>query len=224
MTDTSLVDRSPKALKRRLAVIEAQLKRLDAATARNAVLYGAFFLEVRNEELWRASGYEGFYAWALGKMGYKRETTRKMMRVAENFTAEIAQRYGPDKLYAALRYLEATAREEEPGDLLAVRFRIPGPTGRFESVPFDEATVTQIEDATRLVLSSQDRGEDDEELSGRAERLEAELPDKPPGTGRRGSRVKLETGTDGRVAISISAIPLDELDAAVEAIRKHLLG
>jgi hypothetical protein len=107
--------------------------------SKNAIGRGIYDIGIRlarihDEELWRTGRYEGFDHYLEHGVAISRRTAYRFMRIARHFNAEIAQRYGPDKLEAALGYLQATPAEEQPGDLLAAEIRIRDTTGRFETV------------------------------------------------------------------------------------------
>src|SRR5688572_19231552 len=100
----------------RVRTIKAELRDLAAQAARTFWQAGLLFNEVKEHELWRADDARTFHAW-VESVGYKRETARKLMHIARHFSAEAAARYGQEKLFAAVALIEATAKEELPGDL-----------------------------------------------------------------------------------------------------------
>jgi len=151
-----------------------------------------------------------------------RQWAYRAMRVAREFNAEMAARFGIEKLNAAVAYLEATRAEEQPGDILATDLRVRGEEGRFEKVPFVEATQAQVWEAVELLGEAKVRRVPvPKEVGQRAKALEKALPPAPQGL-KRGARVRLSRGKDGRLAATFRAIPLDELEQFVEALRAHL--
>ena len=139
-----------------------------------------------------------------------RSTAYRFMRIAEHFNAEIAKRYGPDKLEAALRYLQTTPVDEQPGDLLAAEIRIRDQSGRFETVALHDATATQIREAIALLRDAKRAGQRiPTKIRQRAERLIEALPPPPKGT-TRGDRVRLTRGKDGNLAVSFHGIRLED--------------
>ena len=206
----------------RLNAIEGRMAELDRNAAATMWEYGNLFREVAQAALYRAAGFESFPDW-LEAVGRSRKTARKLMAVAEHFNAEMASRWGTEKLYATVRYLEATRKVEEAGDAPALRFRIRDHAG-WTTVPFADASYRQIEEARRLLEESRrgKRPRPPKQILERASRLADVLPPPPKGVRRR-DRVRLQSGADGRLAVSFSAIPLDELESFLVAVRDHLL-
>jgi hypothetical protein len=60
-------------------------------------------------------------------------------------------------------------------------------------------------------------------LRRRLERRNAALPAPPPGVRSR-NRARITRAKNGTLTLSVTAIPLDELEAFVEVLREHLLG
>lgn len=207
----------------RLATADSRVRALLADAARSLWGLGQVCLEVQRDELYRDGGHADLYTWAETQHGISRNTADKAMAVAEHFGADMAERFGTEKLAATVRYLEATRKVEQAGDALSLTFRVQR-GGRFATVPFERATYRDIDEARQLVLKS--RAEKPEPLAretvARAEALAAALPPPPRGAGR-GERVRVERAGDGRPMFSFRAIPEDELPAFVEALRAHLL-
>ncbi len=201
---------TPAERKTRLHEIHARLTTLGGEAARALWELGMLLAEVREGELWREDGQPSFGAW-LRALGFEREKARKAMLVAANFSADAAERYGQEKLVAGVGLLAATAREELPGDLAAMQIRVRGDGGRFETVPFPEATVAQVKEATRLLDPPRGKAK---AYAGWASRLEARLP---PAAGRAGQRVKVTVGPDGEPTVSVSRIPLAQWEAFLAA-------
>lgn len=185
---------------------------------------GTVLREVEEQELWRAGGHASFAAWLEDEAEVARGTAYRAMEVARHFNAEIATRYGFDKLYLGLRYMELTRAREQPGDLIAADLRIRGPSGRFLSVPFHQASVRQVQEAVRLAaagrsprLSSSGDG-----LSERLSRLKAALPPPPAGMAVAKERVEVARTRGGEVALTFRQIPLKDLAAFVAALQAEL--
>lgn len=217
-------DLSP-APRARLAEIQRQIQALRGEGARVLYRLGLLLCEVEQGALWRASGQPGFVAWLEQEAEVGRSTAYRAMAVVTHFDEEIAARYGFDKLHAGLRYLEATGRVELPGDLFALDLRLRDPRGRYVTVPFHEASVRQIQDAIAL-LDARDsaRPQLEDGLEARLDRLEGTLP--PPAAGIRPAkrRVEVVRTRGGKVSLSFRQIPLDELEAFLEAVRREMLG
>ena len=156
-----------------------------------------------------------------------RSSAHRALTVVRHFNEEIAARYGFDKLYQGLRYLELTRAVEQPGDIVALDLRVRGASGRFERVPFHTATVRDILDAIEL-LQRRARGLPDgldHAVEDAVTRLVAELP--PPPTGIRAAKQRVEVlrTRGGQVAITVKQVGLDDLTetiAALQAMRDAL--
>ncbi len=174
--------------------------------------------------LYREGGYQSLTEWAEGEHRLSRFTLTKAMAIAQHFSADMAERFGTEKLVSTYRYLQATRREEEAGDALALTFPVQR-NGRFASVPFAEATYREIDSSRRRLVASQRSGGEPvpRTLTERVKDLTAALPPAPKGS-RRGERVRVERARDGRSMFSFSAIPEEDLPAFIEALRAHLLG
>ena len=141
--------------RRALSEVAAQVRVLKATIAVSLYELGQLLLDVRERELWRLAGRASFLACLEEDLEISRATAYRAMDIAQHFGPEIARRYGSEKLIAMHRYLKATGKAEQPGDLLAADLQLRGASGRFESVPLHQATLTQIEDATHLLKQRQ---------------------------------------------------------------------
>jgi hypothetical protein len=185
---------------------------------------GRRLARVYEDALWRSDGYANFEDYLTRGVSISRTTAYRFMRIARHFNAEIAKRYGVEKLEAAIRYLQATPAEERPGDLLAAEIRLRDESGRFTTFSLHEATAAQIREATALLFDARRAGmRIPSGVRKRMERLAEALPPAPSGTSR-GERVRLTRGKDGHLAVSFHAIPLDELRAFLELLEAHLQG
>jgi hypothetical protein len=219
---STIVDRGRRD---RLQSIKKSLGSLDQSVARATWEWGHLLAEVDRDELWREDGATSFTEWLETEIDVSRASALRAIAVARHFSVDMAERFGPRKLAATVTYLELTAKDEQPGDVLALDFRVRGPSGAFVSVPFAEASVRQIEEACAEVRAAV-RGKAekarlrdlDADVRERARKLAEVLPAAPKGTVR-GDRVAVKKGKDGRMAVSIQGIPVDELDAAIEALR-----
>lgn len=209
----------------RLRSIKDRLAALSGTAARTLWEYGVLFAEVERDGLWREDDVASFDAWVEQVVGTSRETARKAMVIAEHFSADMAERFGTEKVAAAIRYLEATGRHEQPGDLLALHIRVRGDDGTYTSIPFADASYRQIREAARHVQERRRAGtspEADPELKQRLRALSNALPE--AARPKRGPAVKLARTSDGRPGVRFGAVvPLDELESFVEALREHLV-
>ena len=191
----------------RLAAIKLAILRLRRDAAHTLWQTGHLLLEVQRDGLWRGDGASSFSAWLQDSFDMPVRTTRIAMRVSEVFSESTAGVYGAARLDAAVSWLEATPRDERPGDLLTARVRIRGPRGTFQSVPFPEATTPQLREATRLLTDGRRRRGPS---AVRRDAL-AEL------SGIAADRLTLAAGEDG-VRVSVRAASIDELRALLAAL------
>lgn len=208
----------------RLRAIHEEIDSLRGEGARVLYRLGVLLREVEEGELWRESGQAGFGAWLENEADIGRSTAYRAIAVATHFNEEIAARYGVDKLYQGLRYLELTRRAEQPGDLIALDLRLRDARGRFITVPFHTASVRQIQDAIQL-LGARGSGAAklEDGLDARLSRLESSLPAPAAGLRQAKRRVEAVRTRDGKVSLSFRQIPLDDLEAFVAALRRELL-
>jgi hypothetical protein len=203
--------------------LTSEIIELKGHTGKNLYDLGTRLARVREEELWRAGDFESFEEYLERAVDVSRSTAYKLVRIAREFNRMIAERYGVEKLDLGLRYLDHTPADERPGDLLAADIRIRDERGRWHAVPFHQANVPQIRAAIALLQDHRDqRRRVPAELERRARRLAEALPPTPAGL-TTGSRVRLRRAADGRVAATFSAIPIDELEVFIAALKKHLL-
>lgn len=208
----------------RLREIHEEITSLRGEGARVLYRLGVLLREVEEGELWRESGQTGFGAWLENEVDVGRSTAYRAIAVATHFNEDIAVRYGMDKLYQGLRYLELTRRAERPGDLIALDLRLRDARGRFITVAFHTASVRQVQDAIALLGErSARRATLEDGLDARLGRLESALPSPAAGLRRAKRRVEAVRTRDGKVSLSFRQIPLDELEAFVDAIRRELL-
>jgi hypothetical protein len=220
-----------RSSKRSLAVAQratldrltSEIVELKGAAGKNLYDMGTRLARVREEELWRAGGHASFEEYLERAVDISRSTAYKLVRVAREFNRMIAERYGVEKLDLGLRYLDHTPAEERPGDLLAADIRVRDERGRWHSVPFHVAKVPQLRAAIALLQNQREqRRRVPVDLDRRARRLAKALPSAPVGLST-GNRVRLRRAPDGRIAATFSAVPLDELEAFIAALKKHLL-
>jgi hypothetical protein len=190
-----------------------------AEAARHWWAMGQVCAEVDGDELYREAGFADVYAWAEKEHGVKRTTVDKAMGVARHFSAEMAERHGSEKLSSTLDYLQATRKVEQAGEATALEFRVRR-EGRFHTVPFEQATYREIDEAKALVLRS--RGEKgppppDDHALARGRALEAVLGPVPRGT-TRGSRVEVTRDAAGNHRYTVKALSDAELVAFARAV------
>ena len=212
--------------KKKLKAAVTRIARLKAQGAEVLYDLGVVLREVQDEALWQASGHGSYTAWLEDGVEVSRTTAHKAVLVTRHFNREIAQRYGLDKLYWGLRYLELTRADEQPGDLIAADLRLRGDDGRYTRVPFHTATLRQIQEAVQLqaaLPAPQTRAEPD--LAARLDRLAAGLPAVPRGLAAAKRRVETLRAKDGSVALTFRQIPATPTDlrAFIALLQQTLL-
>jgi hypothetical protein len=206
----------------RLGRLNREIRELEAGVGRDIYEIGRRLATIRDDHLYREAGYTTFTSWVHAEVRLSYATAWRFMHIAEQFNASIARRYGIGKLMAAMRYLEATGAQEQPGDLMAAEIRLRDERGRFFNLSLHDATTQQISQAIAL-LADVKRGARriPRSVKQSVARLNDVLPTAPPGT-RSGPRIRMLRGDDGRLAYSFQAIPHDGLEAFVTALRVHL--
>jgi hypothetical protein len=205
-----------------LDLLTNEIHRLKGAVGRGMYEVGVRLARIVDERLWASRGYTSFEHYLEEGVSFSRSTGYKLIRIARQFDAEFAERYGVEKLELGLRYLEATPERERPSDLVATDLRFRDASGRFRSVSFHEATPSQIREAIQLVAESKlSRPRVPESWERLTEELSLALPPAPPGV-HRGSRVSVTRSADGRLAVSFHAIAVDDLPAFVTACQRLL--
>lgn len=206
----------------RLDLLNKVVRQSCAEIARELWQMGQALREVQRDELWRDAGYGGFDAWLEGSQLVGKSTAYKAMRVAEQFGEEMAVRFGTEKLNATLGYLSATGKDEKPGDVMALKVRVRGQDGTWTTVPFVEASASQIRQAVQNVRASQRQAGLPADLRKRAEGLNRDVPKAQPQF--RSSRLKVHQDRSGQVLVSVQGVPLEHFEAYVAEVRARLLG
>ena len=206
-----------------LRALERSIVEERGRAGRHAWNIGANLRRIQREELWRAGGYESFTDFLNRGIDCSRSSAYRYLRIAEHFNAEIAERYGIDKLRLALRYMALTPASERPGDIFAAQVRLRGKDGRFYSVSVHEASAAQLEAGIALELQQMDqRRRPSRLLRARAERVSKALPAPPKGVSKR--RVRLRKHPRGQVLASFFSIPLDQVGVLFQAVERELLS
>ena len=204
----------------RLTSLEAQIRTSYTEAARNLWRTGVALCQVRDDELWRDAGHLGFDAWlqTTGLLG--RTSAYKAMRIASEFSEDQAARFGTEKLDAGIHLLAATAKEEQPGDLLAGSIAIRNRDGTFDSVPFIQASPDQIHKAAARLGRARRQRSVPQNLREQVKRLHHDLAQLKPSL--KATKVTARHDKQGRVVVSVSALLLDDLADFVAAVRAQL--
>ena len=204
----------------RLHALEAEVRARYAEAARSLWHIGQCVLEVQQSELWREDGLPTFGAWLdSDRVPLGRASAYKALRIAEHFSSETASRFGTEKLDAAVGYLKATRKDEQPGDLLALNVRLRGDDGAWTSVPFVDATTGQIREAMQLMGHGQRDARVPAEVQGRVERLNRAIPQ--AGGAWQGAKVNVRRNRAGRVVLAMHGVPVDDLEGFLAMVREH---
>lgn len=208
--------------RQRLNALESQIRSSYADAARNLWRAGIALCQVRDEELWRDGGHAGFESWlkATGLLG--RSSAYKAMRIASEFSEDQAARFGTEKLDAGIRLLAATAKEEQPGDLLAGSVAVRNSDGTFDSVPFVQASPEQIHKAAAQLGHKRRQLGVPKDLRERLEMLHRDLAKAKPSF--KATKVAARQDKRGQVLVSVTAMPLEDLEEFVEVVRARLVG
>lgn len=210
------------ARRQRLRDLETEVRTRNADLARNLWHMGNALREVQRDELWRDDDHAGFDDWLAATRVTGRSTAYKAMRVAAVFNEEMAARFGTEKLAAGLSYLDATGKDEQPGELLAVRVKIRDETGAWTGVPFLDASVRQIREAVAHLNQARHSRALPEDLRERVQRINAEVPEVAQAF--KTTRVSVRRNKAGQVTVSLASVPLDQFDAYVAEVRGRLFG
>jgi len=207
----------------RNAALEAHTQRILAAKgrlARDFYEIGTRLAEIRHEGLWEAGGYDGYDDYLRRAVDIPASSAWRYVRIAAEFNAEIAARYGVEKLDALISWMNATPAAELPGDVFAKKIRIRGASGRFQQVPVPKARAAEIREATRLLQDAKQGGARiPVAVTRQLDKLSAALA----GSSRAKGRVTARRDRQGNVVLAFNRIPLDELAAFVRAIEETLL-
>lgn len=207
-----------------LRVLTREILESKAMAAKSLYEIGARLNRVNDEALFEAGGYARFGDYLEHEVAISTRNASRFMRIARHFNARIAARYGAGKLDAALHYMEVSPAKEEPGDLLSAEIRVRDPAGQFKNLTLHAATETEIRDATALVVEAKRGGlRIPKTVRHKSAALAKAMPPPPRGMAR-GNRVRLSRGSDGRLAATFAAIPLDELEEFLDAVREHMAG
>ena len=95
-----------------LDLLTNEIHRLKGAVGRGMYEVGVRLARIVDERLWASRGYTSFEQYLEEGVSFSRSTGYKLIRIARQFDAEFAERYGVEKLELGIRYLEATPERE----------------------------------------------------------------------------------------------------------------
>ncbi len=112
---------------------------------------GTALAELHEKKLYGALGYATFDAMLEDRDMMSGQYARRLIQIAGAFDREQAQRLGPDKAYALVRYVARTKQADDPAEYLLEGFPVPGGKRR----PIDQVAARDITAATRMVVLRQ---------------------------------------------------------------------
>jgi hypothetical protein len=148
---------------------------------------GVALAELHEKKLYAALGYESFDAMLAEEGVLSGQYARRLIQVAGAFDREQAQRLGPEKAYALVRYAARTKLADDPVEYLEDGFPVPGGKRR----PIEEVGVREIAEATRMAVLRQ-KGEHSASESARRDAAAA----------ARKVSARLRARTDDRAQVS----------------------
>ena len=128
-----------------------EVQRLKAAIGRNFYELGKVLARVRDRKLYEAGGHLTFDAYLRAEVSISRASAFKFIDIAETFSEKIARALGPEKLAAALRYVNLTPEDEAPGDVPDLLVPVVSKDGRRARKSIREATVSEVDAAARAL-------------------------------------------------------------------------
>lgn len=209
---TQLID--PRA---ELSRVEVRLGELRETAARGLWEVGQLLAEVERSGWFLAAGFPSFTAWLdSAPVGISRRQARRAIAIASALSQDVAGRFGPAKLDALVRWIEATPTDERPEDVLAARIAVHGPDGRFTAVSLADATARQLDAAARRLTAAHATRDAarDADVGAWRQRIDAAL-----GVGH---RVRVTRSTDGQVKLKLPSARLEDLEAWIAAARAAL--
>lgn len=204
----------------RLKFLVDEIETRVSAVARDLWHMGRAFQEIQRDELWRTSPHPTFEDWVDRDSPVGRSTAYKAMRVAQHFSEDAAARLGTEKLDATVAYLNATAKDEAPGDILATGIRVRGEDGAWTRVPYLEASAAQVRQAATALNVTRRHAGQPRELRQKVDRLNTDLPRTKKAF--RTAKVTARTTKAGQVLVSLTGVPLEHLEAYVAEVRARL--
>ncbi len=206
---------------RTIGALNRDIRKLKGRIGQDVYALGELLCHIRDEQRYKEAGHRSFSQY-LAAVDISRSQASRLVDIYTHFSAEIARRYGIDKLEAGVAYLRATPEDERPGDLIAADLRLRDERGEELVKPFHEATADEIRAARRLVEEAKDAARPiSAGVRAWSAGLEAFLP-AAASRMRTGRRVRLRhDATDDRLYATFTAIPLDQIDAFARALLAH---
>jgi hypothetical protein len=173
---------------------------------------------IAKDKLWRGGAHDSFEDYLASEVQFSRSTAYRLIRIARAFDARIVARHGVEKLDLAVRYLKA-AKVPPNGNAMSTPLRVRDSGGKYIKRTLDDASSDEIQAALRAQRQQPTQRPIPGRLRENMRELEARLPAAPAGS-HRGSRIRLRSARDGRIAVSFHAIPVDELAAFIKALQE----
>jgi hypothetical protein len=147
---------------------------------------GVSLAELHEKKLYAALGYESFDAMLTDRDVMSVQYARRLIQVVGAFDRQQAQRLGPEKAYALVRYTANTKLGDDPAEYIEEGFPVVGGKRR----PIDQVGIKDITAATRSAL-----------LKQKGQHGASEAARKAAGTVAYKMSAKLRARTDGEAAV-----------------------
>jgi len=138
-------------MRRELERETKKILRLKGEVARSFWDLGDSLCRVQDKKLYQAKGYQTFEEYLEKGVKIGRTNAYQLMKLARNFSREIAIKYGKEKLLCAIDYAKATPEPDLPLDV--TRYTIPAKNraGKAIEKTFKQASVRDIKRAAALL-------------------------------------------------------------------------
>ena len=112
---------------------------------------GVSLTELHEKKLYGALGYDSFEDMLVDRQLMTVQYARRLIQVVAAFDRQQAQRLGPEKAYALVRYTARTKLADDPAEYIEEGFPVAGGKRR----PIDEVGIMDITAATRSAVLQQ---------------------------------------------------------------------
>ena len=209
--------------RKKLARIEARMKRLLREGEAKAWLVGKLLNEIAAGQLHHADKFTSLQAYADARFAQGWVTLHRYRRVASAFTQATTKKHGVTKLYLGLLYIEATPEHERPAELPRLLVRVPDKKEQVTEVPFVRCTTRDLERA--IALANARPGERDDVASAGAKRARARVQEAvaaPKGVHLHAPYVRAHPHPEHHGHVRFDIVGIDDDD--LERVAKALLG
>lgn len=191
---------------RRYAYLDGEVRRLALDCMTHSYDIGVHLMEMTDGAHYQAGGYDSIKEYIDERLEQSRTQANVALRVARNFSRDLATQFGITKCDAWLTHIRATPEDELPADIARATISVDG-----RMIPLSEATVAQIEAATARLKART--------LPDAGVRLQASLD--AALAAHAGVRAKV-TESGGKLLIGLHGIPANAPCAPLAAASKAL--